>query len=138
MHGARSLNKANFELSCARYFETLGKLCTYDMIKRNPRTASLSIHRLVQQAILRRMTKEKYVLILEAVIMLLSQLYPRQSLGMAVDNFWKDCALDLPQVLKIASHYKYGDEVRHFARVLMELLHNATWSLSTDRSQHPF
>lgn len=73
------------------------------------------------------MSHEHKSLILEALITLLSYVYPKQSLGMAMDRFWEQCELFLPQVLAVASHFRFVNGKQKFYTGLAELLHNATW-----------
>ena len=110
-----------------RYFEIISQLRTYDLVKRNPDRKHLSMHRLIQRAIIKRMTPSQKTLTLKVLIALLTHVYPRQSLGMAMGCFWEECELFLPQVLAVASHYNHTDGVQVFSRSLAELLHNATW-----------
>lgn len=85
------------------------------------------MHRLVQQAALQRMSSKTRSLTFELLVEILSQLFPKQKLGMAMDRLWRDCELFLPQVLVVATHYKLQDVSTKVLHEFVELVHNATW-----------
>ncbi|KAL9041858.1 MAG: hypothetical protein Q9214_003963, partial [Letrouitia sp. 1 TL-2023] len=102
-------------------------LLTYDLIKRNPINATLSIHRLVQNTVRNRMTNEIRIIAFRVLINLLYHVYPRQQLGMAMEHAWDDCELFLPQVLVVASHFLRLRDADLETKQFVEVLHNATW-----------
>lgn len=91
----------------------------------------LSVHRLVQQTVLQRMSDNERSFIFELVVTLLSYVFPQQKLGMAMDTLWSDCELFLLEVLVVSSHYKLQDVKENISREFVTLLHNATWLVSS-------
>ena len=62
---------------------------------------SLAMHRLIQQALLRHMNASQYQLVLDTVVTLLSQAFPRQTFGMAMDCFGKTADYSFPMLLRL-------------------------------------
>lgn len=102
------------------------------------------MHRLLQDAVRLRLTDQTWRAPFEVVVDLLTSVYPKQVLGMAMDNFWDQCDMYLPQVVSISAHFskissKFPTDpnavlddtqrktLQAFSRLLVELIHNATW-----------
>ncbi|KAK1756630.1 hypothetical protein QBC47DRAFT_413146 [Echria macrotheca] len=134
--------------SKAQYFNLLKTLTMYNLVRRDQDRGCLAIHRLVQQATIQRMSDEKWLQILDAVVHLLSLVFPRQLFGMAMDREWDECGRYLPQVLAMIPNH--GQVMTRFSKVdssaemcrifrhhqnsvfkllrgMAELLHHVTW-----------
>lgn len=113
-----------------RFRKALSYLNNQDITVMNRERKSFSIHRLVGARILDKLDDAgpdgKWQATFDMAIELLFEKFPRQEMGLWLEQGHEICRLYLPHIQRLAKHYRNLPGVRSRNK-LYKLLHSATW-----------
>jgi hypothetical protein len=89
-----------------RFDEALLPLLTYSLIKRDPETGALSLHRLIQSGFIDWLGRDKAYDSFLSAVKILHLYFPKQAKGVGMRKEWKSCNEAMSHVLALNSCYR--------------------------------
>ncbi|CAL8577786.1 hypothetical protein XPA_003602 [Xanthoria parietina] len=116
-------------IEAANYRKAVSQLQRQALVAKDVRLRTLSIHRLVQEAITRDWETSKLQSVFNAVSQRVSQYFPRQIGGASMSKDWKECAKYAPHLLSLARHYQHAKPPLERSVDFAEVLSHCAWYL---------
>lgn len=107
--GSKAIDeKPRLSIEAANYRKAVSQLRRHALVTKDVRLHTLSIHRLIQEAITRDWETSKFQSVFNAVSQRVSHCFPRQICGASMSKDWGECAKYAPHLLSLARHYQHA------------------------------